>query len=211
MKNLLTSLVTCVLAVSCQVASAGTVILDLEGGTAGTELDGTNTYTEDGYLLEYWAGQNPVFVDTGGNLALGDGLKGTGGSFIASGLQISRVDGQLFDLLALDVANLGTAPADIVGMSIAAGSTSLEFRPAIGDGFVTETITDPAFSNITTLNVSLVAESYPQDFLGSDNYVVDNFQVRSTASSQVVPEPASLSIFACGVFGLVLHRRRRSA
>jgi hypothetical protein len=208
MKTILMTLTTLTLAAAYQTASAVS-ILDLEGGTAGTELDGTTTYTEDGYLLEYWAGDNPIFVDTGGNLALGDGVKGTGGAFIGAGLQISRVDGQPFDLLALDVANLGTAPADIVGMSVAAGSTSLEFRPAHGAGFVTETITDPAFSSITTLNVSLIAESYPQDFLGSDIYVVDNFQVRQAGQVDVIPEPITMIALAGSLTGLGGYIRRR--
>lgn len=197
MKTFLNTLTALTLAAACQTASA-TTILDLEGGTAGTELDGTTTYTEDGYLLEYWAGDNPIFVDTGGNLALGDSVTGTGGPVIGAGLQISRVDGQPFDLLALDVANLGIAPAQVFGISIAAGSTSLQIAPAPGAGFVTSPINDPAFSNITTLNVSLIAESYPQDFLGSDIYVVDNFQV--------IPEPSSIALLALG--GLALLRRR---
>jgi hypothetical protein len=197
MKTFLTTLTVLTVAAACQTASAST-ILDLEGGTAGTELDGTTTYTEDGYLLEYWAGDNPIFVDTGGNLALGDGVKGTGGLIVAAGLQISRVDGQPFDLLAFDVANLGTAPGDFTSMSIGAGSTTLQFSPAIGAGFVTETIADPAFSNITTLNVSLVAESSGQN--GSDIYVADNFQV--------IPEPTSLALLGLG--GLAMLRRHRA-
>jgi hypothetical protein len=82
-------------------------------------------------------------------------------------------------------------------MSIAAGGTTLQFSPAIGAGFVTETITDPAFSNITTLNVSLVAESAGQ--FGSDIYVVDNFQV--------IPTPGAAGLLA--VAGFAAARRRR--
>jgi hypothetical protein len=206
MKSLCRTITVLAVAVACQSALAGPTILDLEGGTAGTQLDGTITYTEDGYLLEYWAGQNPIFVDTGGNIALGDGVEGTGGLIIASGLQISRVDGQPFDLLAFDVANLGTAPGDFTLMSIAAGSTSLQFSPTPGAGFVTETITDPAFSNITTLNVSLVAEATVLN--GSDNYVVDNFQVEHTPEVNPIPEPTSVGLALLGMGGLTLLRRR---
>jgi MYXO-CTERM domain-containing protein len=89
-------------------------------------------------------------------------------------------------------------------MSIAAGSTTLQFSPAIGAGFVTETIADPAFTNITTLNVSLVAES--TNLNGSDIYVVDNFQVRSDAA--VVPTPSAAAAGLVGL-GLAMVGRRR--
>ncbi len=179
-------------------SAAGVTILDLDNATAGTALDGPTTFTEDGYLLEWGGfGEFPTFFDTGSNIAIQDGTPGL--PDLGSVLRISRVDGQPFDFVGLDVANLGTGlPFSNYNLSIVANATTLQFQPAVGAGFVTETITDPAFSNVTNVEINLfTSRSFPG--AGFASFVADNFQV--------IPTPGAAGLLA--VAGLAAARRRR--
>lgn len=169
-----------------------------KAGSAGALL---YDWTESGYLLE----GSSFFLHTDSNVSSSvypdNGTAYIRTTYNKPQLTLSNINGQLFDLLSVDIAefSIPTAqyrkPISIVGHKADGSAVSTTM---LADGIIDghgpladfETILFSEFTN-------LISVELPSQY----GYSIDNIVVES------VPEPTTLFLFAAGLAGLYTQRR----
>lgn len=189
--------------VFAHVANAGFVYqtVTFENLTPGP----LHSYSEGDYIISWWApgvGDQPIAVDSGGNIAIGDSNTGfTNGLVLGAPIRIRRADGGLFDLVSVDFANVGSNPT---GLPQWAPETFTGFEdpfPTTSSSFVTFYTPEERYTGLTEFGIATLG------YLG-DNYLLDNIQLRSHIFE--VPEPSTLTMLTLGTGGALVLRRRRT-
>ncbi len=189
-------------------ADAVTVTIDF-GNTHIPNFLPTQTYSEDGFTFTVnsgteWAIRNagsgfPVGNPPSG-LVAGDAEPNLPGDYIS----VKEDNGSLFTFDAFDYASFGSSLADSVDFVGLVGGVPTELLADItksGDDFIVAF--NPLFGNPID-ELRIVAKTDGATALIMDNFVFTTV----SASSSIIPEPATASLGLLALGGLMMRRRR---
>ncbi len=232
------SIVSCAITVFIALVASGanaTIIdfNDITGTPAYVEPNGSASLEYGGFLFTGPHIHTPggitddiaSHINSNGTTVIGYEATSTGAVGAERFIQMSRVDGDIFDLYSLNAAEFGTHDEstwydhpnaqfiDITGYYLDGQSLSLQLElDYIYDGsgsildFQHFSLPDP-FLNVTSVvftglrNDGLLADAYE-----SGGMLLDNIEVGGTAP---VPEPATMLLLGTGLVGLVGARIRK--
>jgi len=178
--------------------AANAVVIDFDTVLVNSTV---GSHTEDGYVL----------TSSGASVFISPNLTPTAGSqaiplatFATASLIMVEENGNLFDLISLDLENL-------IG-----SSASFSAFAVIGIKSDSSTVTKSlsyTSPGLTTFNdfaafIDLISVSFGPVESGNTGFVaIDNIVVEASASD--VPEPGTLGLLGIGLFALGALRRRR--
>lgn len=178
-------------------AFAGATPTTFSGTTLGTEVNGV---TVDGILFTYSAGSGQVFVTGGGP---GNTASVTEPFILSTGLNTG--------ILTLQFPTLWTAFGynfAILSLAIDPSATTITlFNGATNLGSMSfGGAPDPVFTGGFAGIQSVTAFDRAEVTFGGDAFVMDNVV---GLEAETVPEPATMTLLATGLAGMVAARRKR--
>ncbi len=185
-----------VLAAITGQAKASTITLTFDALPTGLIAP----FTENGYSITWHGYPNNTYsqaIQNVGGTNQNVVVDGTPSNVYGTAVSITRIDGALFDVVSLDIANLSGSVSNNdlrvgeEGEPGTPGPTYESYYP-FASTFVT---VNPGLTNVSSFYVDLIT-------YGGTQHAVDNIVLSSP-----IPEPSAALLFALGLVGFEVRRR----